>query len=424
MNITKIIFLSKYKIMASENIITSIDIGTSKIRTLIGSFAQEKSRDFHVLGAWAANSYAIRKGNILDMEEFKSNLDSSLEEAEKMSGEQVTWVNISFNSSSFDVVTSKWIIAVSGDEISSDDIDRVLDMARNWVDLPNREILKVVPEYFIVDLEEGVKNPIGMSARKLEVIANIFSMNKNILGNMKKAVADVGIEIYDIFPNLLTSAEWVLTKRQKELGVVCVDIWASTTGVTVYEEGVLKFSTVIPIGWDSVTNDIALWARTSIDIAESLKLSHAVVWLNPETDKEYEIKLSEISTSEEGSISNIYLSQIVTARYEEILSFISMELKKIGRDGMLPEWAILVWWAVKQQWLIETAKKVLRLPVFIGLPVEKESLSETSISDPVFAGVVWNLILGNRYGHRGSPLSINLGWIFSSIAKVFKKILP
>lgn len=410
--------------MAWENIITSIDIGTSKIRTLIGSFAEEKTRDFHVLGVWAANSYAIRKGNILDMEEFKSNLDSSLEEAEKMSGEQVTWVNLSFNSSSFDVVTSKWIIAVSGDEISPDDIDRVLDMARNGVDLPNREILKVVPEYFIVDLEEWVKNPIGMSARKLEVIANIFSMNKNILWNMKKAVADVGIEIYDIFPNLLTSAEWVLTKRQKELWVVCVDIWASTTWVTVYEEGVLKFSTVIPIGGDSVTNDIALGARTSIDIAEAMKISHATVWLSEETDKEHQIHLSEISSNEEGSITNIYLSQIVTARYEEIFSFISAELKKIGRDGMLPEGAILVWGAVKQRWLIDTAKRVLRLPVFIGLPVEKESLSETSISDPVYAGVVWNLILWNRYWRKWNALNINLGWIFASIAKVFKKILP
>ncbi|MCD5374895.1 cell division protein FtsA [Candidatus Gracilibacteria bacterium] len=410
--------------MASENIITSIDIGTSKIRTLVGSFASEKSRDFHVLGVGVSNSYAIRKGNILDMEEFKSNLDSSLEEAEKMSGEQVTGVNLSFNSSSFDVVTSKGIIAVSGDEISSEDIDRVLEMARNGVDLPNREILKVVPEYFIVDLEEGVKNPIGMSARKLEVIANIFSMNKNILGNMKKAVADVGIEVYDIYPNLLASAEGVLTKRQKELGVVCIDIGASTTGITVYEEGVLKFSSVIPIGGDSVTNDIALGARTSIDVAENLKINHSALGLEEGVDKEVEIPLNEIIQSEEGSITNLYLSQIVSARYEEILYFISAELKKAGRDGMLPEGAILVGGAVKQQGLVEVAKKILRLPVFIGLPVEKEALSETSISDPVFAGVVGNLILGNRYSYGGSPLNINFGGILESIKKVFKKILP
>lgn len=193
--------------MASENIITSIDIGSSKIRTLTGSFLEDNSRDFHILGIGVSDSNAIRKGNILDMEEFKKNLDASLEEAEKMSGEPITGVNISFNSSSIDVVNSKGIIAVSGDEISQEDIDRVLDMAKNGIDLPNREILKVVPEYFTVDLEEGVKNPVGMSARKLEVVANIFSMNKNIYGNIEKAVGDVGIEIYDAYPNLLTVPE-------------------------------------------------------------------------------------------------------------------------------------------------------------------------------------------------------------------------
>lgn len=410
--------------MSSENIITSIDIGTSKIRTLTWSFLEDKSRDFHILGIGVANSYAIRKWNILDMEEFKSNLDASLEEAEKMSGEPVTGVNISFNSSSFDVVTSKGIIAVSWDEISQDDIDRVLDMARNGIDLPNREILKVVPDFFVVDLEEGVKNPIGMSARKLEVVANIFSMNKNIYGNISKAVGDVGIEIYDIYPNLLTAPEGILTKRQKELGVVCIDMGASTTGVTVYEEWVLKFSTVIPVWGDSVTNDIALGARTSIDTAEKLKVAHAVIGLDEVDDKEFQISLSEVSRNEEGEISNIYLSQIVTARYEEILYFISGELKKIGRDGMLPEWAILVWWSVKQQWFVDLAKKVLRLPVFIGLPLEKESLSETSISDPVFAWVVWNLILWNRYTRWWSPFRLNIWPFFQSIVKVFKKILP
>jgi len=186
----------------------------------------------------------------------------------------------------------------------------------------------------------------------------------------------------------------------------------------------LKFSTVIPVGWDSVTNDIALWARISIDTAEKLKISHAVVWLDEIEDKEFQIQLSEISPSEEGEISNIYLSQIITARYEEILYFISSELKKIGRDGMLPEWAILVGGAIKQQWFSDLAKKVLRLPVFIGLPLEKESLSETSISDPVFAGVVWNLILGNRYSRWWSPFKIHIAPFFESIVKVFKKILP
>jgi cell division protein FtsA len=411
--------------MTHENIITAIDIGTSKIRTVIGSFSEENSRDFSVLGIGTANSYAIRKWNILDMEEFKSNLDKSLEEAEKMSGEQVSGAYISLNSSSFEVIKSKWIIAISGDEITTEDVDRALDMARNGVDLPNKEILKVIPEYFVVDMEEGVKNPLGMSARKMEVVANIFSMNKNILGNIRKAISDVGIEIYDVFPNLIASPEWVLSKRQKELWVVCIDIGASTTGITVYEEGVLNFASIIPIGSDSVTSDIALWARTSIDVAEKLKLDYSELGLEEGmkgADKE--IDMHEISQSEDGSILPHYLSKIVTARYEEIFFFVREELRKAGRDGMLPEGAILVGGGIKERWLIELAKEILRLPVFVGIPVEKESLSETSISDPVFAGVVWNMILANKYAPRGGSFSLNISGFFQSIVKVFKKILP
>lgn len=411
--------------MSSENIITAIDIGSSKIRTVIGTFPEEWGRDFNVLGIGVTTSYAIRKGNILDMEEFKSNLDKSLEEAEKMAGEQVSGVYLSFNSSSFEVISSKGIIAISGDEITSEDVDRVLDMAKNGVDLPNREILKVIPEYFVVDMEEGVKNPVGMSARKMEVVAHIFSMNKNILGNIRKAVSDVGIEIYDVLPNLLASPEWVLTKRQKELGVVCIDVGASTTGVTVYEEWVLKFSSVIPIGGDSVTNDIALGVRTSIDVAEKLKLDYSFITLDDEAlPPDAMIQLSSISSGEDGEVSSQYVSKIASARYEEIFYFVRDELRRVGKDGMLPEWAILVWGWVKTNGLVDVAKEVLRLPIFIGLPVEKESLTETSISDPVFAAVIGNMIFANKYSVGKMPFSLNITGMFQSIVKVFKKILP
>ncbi len=410
--------------MKTNNIITSIDIGSSKIRTIIWSFNDENNKDFNVLGIWISDSKAIRKWNILDMEEFKDNLDKSLEEAEKMSWEQVFWVYLSFNSSSFDVVSSKWIIAVPWEDITQEDIDRVLDMAKNWVDLPNREILKIVPEYFIVDLEDGVTNPIWMSARKLEVVAHIFSMNKNILNNIKKAVSDVWIEIYDVFPNLLASPEWVLTKRQKELWVVCVDIGASTTWVTIYEEGVLQYSTVIPIWWDNVTNDIALWLRTSIDIAERLKVDYSELWVD-DSARDEEIDLVDLWSWEEWKVSKLYLSKIITARYEEILFFVKEELIAAGKDGMLPEWVVLVWWWVKELWLIDIVKDILKLPAFIWIPIEKEDmLLETSISDPIFASVIWNMILANKYIIPTNTFSLNIWWFFASILKVLKKILP
>ncbi len=411
--------------MWTYNSIAAIDIGSSKIRTTIGYFNDEDKNAFHVLGVWISASNAIRKGNILDMEEFKDNLDKSLEEAEKMAGEQISGAFLSINSSSFDVITSKGIIAVSGDEILPEDVDRSLDMAKNGVDLPNKEILKIIPEYFVVDLEEGVKNPVGMAARKLEVVANIFSMNKNILGNIRKAVADVGIEIYDVYPNLLSSPEWVLTKRKKELGSVCIDIGASTTGVTVYEDGVLKYSSVIPIGWDSVTNDIALGLRTSTAVAEKLKLDYAELDLeNAENYMDKKIDLSKLNIWEEWELSLLYLSQIATARYEEIFQFVREELKMIGRDGMLPEWAVCVGWGSKMKWFLQVAKSTLKLPAFIGIPVSKDELADTSINDPVFAAVIGTMILSNKYGWVGWWFSINIWSYFTSIIEAFKKLLP
>jgi len=410
--------------MSFEGTITAIDIWTSKIRTIIGKFEEENSKNFHILGVGISSSNAIRKGNILDMEEFKSNLDKSLEDAEKMAWEQVSWVFLSFNSSSFEVIMSKGVVAVSWAEVTQDDIDRVLDMAKNGVDMPNKEILKVIPEYFVVDLEEGVKNPLGMSARKLEVVAHIFSMNVNILNNIRKAVADVGVEVYDIYPNLLSASEGVLTKRQKELGVVCIDIGASTTGVTVYEEGTLKFSSIIPLGGDNVTNDVALGLRTSIEVAEKLKIEFSELNFDEDPKNDEEIDLSSLHIGEDGMLSRLYLSKIATARYEEILFFVREELRKVGRDGMLPEWAVIVWWGAKVRGLVETAKDILRLPCFIGTPIEKDNLADTSISDPIFASVIGTMILAQKYSGGASFFSLNISGFFKSITKVFKKLLP
>ncbi|MCH2188434.1 cell division protein FtsA [Candidatus Gracilibacteria bacterium] len=411
--------------MKPANIITTIDIGSSNIRTVIGYFDSEGSHSFHVLGIGSVASQAMRKGNILDMEEFKSNLDASLEEAEKMSGEQVNGAYISFNSSSLEVIRNQGVVAVSGGEITDEDIERSLDMVRNGVDMPNREILKVIPETFSVDLEDGVKNPLGMSGRKLEVVANIFSMNANLLGNIKKAVTDIGIQIYDVYPNLLTGAEAVLSKRQKELGTVCIDIGSSTTGVSVYEEGVLIFSSLIPIGGDSVTNDVALGLRTSTAVAEKLKCEYAELGLEKrENYTDTPIDLSTLDIGEESQLSPLYLSQIVTARYEEIFHFVRQELKKINRDGMLPEGAVCIGGGSKIKGFLDTAKESLRLPVFIGLPVSQDQIVDAAMSDPSYASVIGTMILADKYGSDKKMFSINVGGFVTSITNLFKKLLP
>ncbi len=410
--------------MNFDKIITSIDIWSDKIRTVIWSFVKDEENDFIVLWVWESKSTSIRKWNILDMEAFKDDLDKSLLEAEKMSWEQINWAYISFNSSSFEVIVNKWITATHWEEITKEDVDRVLEMAKSWVDMPNKDILKVIPETFTVDLEEGVKNPVWMSARKIEVIAHMFTMNSNVLNNMKKAIMDVWIEIIDIYPNLLTASEGVLTKRQKELGVVLVDIWAATTWVSVYEEWVLIHSNVIPFGWDNVTNDIALWLRVSISVAEKLKKEYSTISSSEVKVMSKNISLSKIAEGEDTEVDLEYLSQIVTARYEEILEFVNNELKMIWKEWMLPEWVILVWWASKAKWLIELTKDVLKLPSFIWVPLVNDELVDKSIWDPSYVVIIWNMILANKYWDENHRFTINFDWILLSIKKVLKKIMP
>ena len=411
--------------MVSGDIFAAIDIGSSKIKTLIGSFSEDKK--LRILGVGVVNSLGIRKGNILDMDEFRSNIDASLSEAEKMIGEHIDSVYISLSGVTIESMVNTGIVAVPGGEVSEDDVNRALDMSQNGVDLQNRSVLKVVPESFSLDGTSGVKNPIGMGAKKLEVKAHIISISEGALTNIKKGISDVGVDIIDIFANILSAPEAVLTRRQRELGVVCIDIGASTTDVAVYEEGTLVFSSVIPLGGEHVTSDIALGLRISIDLAERLKLEHADLTLcKDEKYKDEEVDLSKYSKTETESISKKYLSEIARARYSEILYFVNTELKRIGRDGMLPEGAVVTGGGAKMRGLIDLSKEVLRLPSIIGVPEDSDHISGTSICDPQYAGIVGTLLLSQKYSsHRPKfKLRLNLGGFVTSLKALIKKILP
>jgi cell division protein FtsA len=412
--------------MVSWETFTAIDIGSSKIKTIIWTFNENKK--LRVLGVWISSSNWIRKWNILDMDEFKNNLDVSLSEAERMTGEQISNIYLCLSSIWTDVIINKWVIAVLyNNEITEDDINRSLDMAQNWIDLMNRTVLKVIPESFSLDFETWIKNPIWMSAKKLEVIAHIFSIWENSLNNIKKWICDVWVEIIDIYPNLITSPEAVLTKKQKELWVVCIDIWSSTTWITVYEEWSLIFSSVIPIWWENVTSDVALWLRVSTDLADKLKIEHGDVYLcKNEKIKDEDIMLEKFSKTEDSTISNKYLSEIIRARYSEIFYFVNNELKKIGKDWMLPEWAVLTWWWAKIKWILDLSKEILRLPSIIWVPEDSDYyISGTSVSDPMFSSVIWTLLLSQKYSStKWISKNFSFWWFANSLKNLYHKIVP
>jgi cell division protein FtsA len=412
--------------MVSGEQLVAIDIGSSKIKAVIGEWTDEKK--LRILGIGVSESRGIRKGNILDMEQFKADLDIALGDAERMTGEQASHICLGVSGIHIDITRKSGIVAVAGLDVSEDDVNRALDMSQNGVDLMNRTILKVIPESFSLDLENGIKNPVGMSGKKLEVRSHIISISANTLSNIQKWVHDVWVEIMDTYPNILASGEAMLSRRQRELGVVAVDIGSSATNIAVYEEGALIYAAVVPIGWEHVTSDLALGLRISIDTAERLKLEYGDLNFGEGLASDYdeEIDLTKLSGVDTISISRKFMNDIIRARYEEIFHHITMELKNVGRDGMLPEWAILTGGAAKMRWLADLARDYLRLPASIGVPEQVDGISGTSIADPIYTTVVGTLLLAQKYGTAKKPFkfSFSPGKSFSSLKALFKKFIP
>lgn len=405
----------------------AIDVGSSKIKAVIGEFNENKQ--LQILGIGVAESKWIRKWNILDMDEFKSNLDSALWDAEKMIGSQVGEVCLGLSGVHIEVTGKSGIVPIHGPEIIEDDVNRALDLSQSGIDLMNRSVLKVIPETFGIDLESGIKNPVGMSGKKLEVKSHIISIGSNILANITKWVHDVGVGIMDTFPNLLASGEAVLSRRQKELGVVVLDIGASVTNVAVYEEWVLIHGGVIPIGWELVTSDIALGMRISIDTAEKLKLEYGDLnfGANEYEDYDEEIDLSRMSNVDTITVSRKFLNDIMRARYEEIFHYVVMELKKVGRDWMLPEWVVLTGGWAKTKWLVDLARTYLRLPANIGIPHNIEWIVGTSMSDPIYTSAIGTLLLIQKYWtarNQSFKSNFKFGNLVQSLKNFIKKLIP
>jgi len=216
----------------------------------------------------------------------------------------------------------------------------------------------------------------------------------------------------DIYPNILAIGEAMLTRRQKELGVVALDIGSSATNIAVYEEGSLIYAGVIPIGGEHVTSDLALGLRISIDTAERLKLEYGDLNFGEGMKSEYdeEIDLSKLSSIDATTISRRFMNDIIRARYEEIFHHVIMQLKQVGRDGMLPEGAVLTGGGAKMRGLVDLARDYLRLPACVGVPEEIDGISGTSISDPIYTSVVGTLLLAQKYGVARKQFKLNLSF--------------
>lgn len=408
-----------------RTVIAGLDVGSSKITTCVGQY-QDGIVD--IIGLGLSPSNGTRKGLVVDIEETISSISASLEEAEHMCGAPITSAVVGINGSHIQSEASKGVVAISraDGEISENDMERVIQAARVLPNSPNREILQIIPRSFVVDGAEGVYDPIGMSGIRLEANTVVISASSTAIKSLTRCVFQAGIDIQEIVYSPLACAKILLTKKQLELGVALVDIGAQTTTVTVFEEGDVMHTIAVPLGSNNITNDIAIGLRTSIDVAEEIKIKHGAARAEQYHDKDT-LDLNKINDLESGTINLRYVAEIIEARLNEILLMIRDELRNIGRDGMLPAGVVLTGGGCQINGLTELVKDTLRLPAIIGQPLEPLSGMVDKLNDPIYATSVglmmWNVNRGSVHAVAKSDFR-KAGAVLDRAKGFFKQFMP
>ncbi len=372
--------------MKEGKIVVGVDIGTSKVVTLIAKVDEDKN--INILGVSETASVGIRKGQIVDIEEAVSSINKSLEAAERMAGYSVSNAVISIGGSHIECFNSKGVVAVANPqgEINQSDVERVIEAARA-VSIPSsKEILHVLPRSYSVDGQEGIKDPTGMTGVRLEVETHIITASATALRNMEKALSEVGVSTKAFVFSGYASSLSILSDTEKELGVILIDIGAGTTDVSIYVEGAVSYSSVLPIGARHVTNDLAIGLRVSLESAEKIKL---FLSRTPKPVSYFERNDEERKNSDELDLSRLGLSEdikkvsrktitegIIRPRLNEIFEMVGSEIRKSGFGGQTPAGLVITGGGAKTVGISESAKRVLAMPVRIGYPTELKGIVE------------------------------------------------
>lgn len=378
--------------MSKDGIVVGLDVGTTKVAVTCGHMVEGLVK---IIGYSKVPNAGMRRGTVTDIEDTVSAVSLALEEAERMSGTPIGSAFVSIGGNNITSTISKGVIAVSraDGEVTNSDMQRVIEASKTVALPPNREIIHCIPKSYSVDGQTGITDPVGMSGIRLETEAIVIGASTAAVSNLTKCLQQAGINIESLVFNGLASSKALLTKKQKEMGVMLVDIGGGTTSLAVFEEGNLTHAAVIPVGSMHITNDIAIGLRTSLETAEKIKVKYgsAIPAKIPESEK---INMSTIDPQDNQRLERRYLVEIIHARMTEILNLIREELRKIGKDGMLPAGVVLTGGGAKLEDVIELTKEELRLPTEIGVPViDVEGLVD-KIADGVYSTSVGLMLYG------------------------------
>lgn len=386
--------------MSKGKVLAGIDIGTTKVVTLIAS--QTETGKINVIGVSSLPTRGLRKSQIVDIEETVESITESVEAAERMAGYSIGNAFVSLSGAHIESQNSKGVVAVAEPEgeITPADVDRVIEAARA-VSLPSaREIVHVIPRDFMVDSQAGIKDPVGMTGVRLETEAHLITASSTAIRNLVKCVNEIGVDVSGIVFSGLAAAESSLSETERELGVVLVDIGGGSTNLSVFVEGALSYSSVIPIGARNITNDLAIGMRVSLETAEKVKLALSTPEAAslPEEDKDTakkadELDLAKLGISEDVSSASrkTLIEGIIRPRLNEIFTMVGLELKKSGLGGQTPAGVVVVGGGALTVGIETACKRVLSLPTRLGSPTGVSGLVE-EIGSPAFAASVGLLL--------------------------------
>ena len=376
----------------TNGLIVGLDIGTSKVVAIVGEITPEG--DIDIIGIGTQPSRGLKKGVVVNIESTVQSIQRAVEEAELMAGCQIRSVYAGIAGSHIRSINSHGIVAIKEKEVTAADVARVIDAAKAVAIPADQRIIHVLPQEFVIDNSEGIRDPISMSGVRLEAKVHLVTGAMSAAQNIIKCVRRCGLEVDDIILEQLAASAAVLTDDEKELGVCLVDIGGGTTDIAVFSDGAIRHTAVIPIAGDQVTNDIAVALRTPTQYANEIKIKYACA-LRQLAAEDETIEVPSVGDREPRTLARQTLAEVVEPRYEELLGLVQAELRRSGFEEICAAGVVLTGGSAKMEGAIELAEEIFHMPVRLGYPQHISGLVDV-VRNPIHSTGVGLLLFGNR----------------------------
>ena len=377
--------------------IVGLDIGTSKVVAIVGAITQEGMLE--IVGIGSHPSRGLKKGVVVNIESTVQSIQRAIEEAELMAGCQIHSVYAGIAGNHIRSLNSHGIVAIRDREVYQLDLERVIDAAQAVAIPADQKVLHILPQEYVIDTQEGIKEPLGMSGVRLEAKVHLVTCAVNASQNIEKCIRRCGLEVEDIILEQLASSYAVLTDDERELGVCLVDIGGGTTDIAIFTEGAIRHTGVIPIAGDQVTNDIAMALRTPTQNAEEIKIKYACA-LTQLAGADETIKVPSVGDRPPRDLSRQALAEVVEPRYDELFNLVQAELRRSGFEDMIAAGIVLTGGTSKMEGVVELAEEIFHTPVRIGSPQDVNGLTDI-VRNPIYSTGVGLLQYGLKQQNGG-----------------------